>query len=114
MTHRQYNRFRKWDGATQPAYNAGVMDGMDIFYRGEDRPPDPDLGYDAPFDLSFQWRKRGRIEQMLRNHEIARERGRVDGWDQAKEQQEKADRDDWIEGLVEDGLAKFEALLRAA
>ena len=112
MTQRQYKRLRKWDKATRPAYDAGVLDGMDMYFRGEDRPPDPDEGYNAPFDLRFCWTHNARVEQMLHNHEIARERGRYDGWEQAQEMREKADREDWIEAQVLDGLAKFEGLLR--
>ena len=112
MTARQYNRLRKWDLATQPAYNAGVMDGMDAGFCDLPRPCDPDEGYDAPFDLNFYWRPRRRYEQQILNHNLARQRGRVDGWDMAKQQMREAEEEEALLTEVEDGLQQIEAFLR--
>ena len=112
MTAAQYRRMRKWDLTTQPAYNAGVMDGMDLRFCGNPRPADPDAGYDAPFDLNFYLHPRKRYEQQILNHNLARERGRVDGWDMAEKQVEEVEREESIIGEVEDGIAKLEDFLK--
>lgn len=114
MTQGQYRRLRKWDLVTQPAYNAGVMDGMDARFCGCPRPVDPDEGHKAPFDLRFFFHPRKRYEQQVLNHTIARERGRVDGWDMADDQVRQADEEEALLTEVEDGLQKFEAFLRQA
>ena len=112
MTARQYKRLRQWDRATQPAYNAGFLDGQEWYSIGYDRPPDPDLDHGPPFDLHFYIRRSKRLLQMLDNHERARERGRVDGWDAAQERHQALEQEDWIEAQVEQGLEQIGTYLK--
>jgi hypothetical protein len=111
MTARQYRRLRRWELKTAGAYNAGCIEGMDAYYLGYARPEDPDLGFDAPFDLNFHIWPNDRLEQYYRNCQFARMRGAVDGFDQAAEQVKDADAEDRIAGEVEDGIAKLERML---
>ena len=110
MTAREFKRQRKWDQKVQPAYQAGVMDGMDSAFTGEPRPQE----ILSDLDTTFYFRRYLRRAQAVSNAAIARNRGKVDGYDMALEQMQKADDDDWIESQVLQGMAQIENYLRQA
>ena len=98
MTHRQYQRHRKWDRKTVNAYYAGIVEGTDMFHMDQEPTPPEDLR----FDVRFLLRTSRRLEQYIVNCNVARCRGRWDGWEQARE---KAENDEWVER----GLRQLEA-----
>lgn len=111
MTARNWKRLRKWDVRVEPAYRAGVMDGMDMAYIGEPRPQE----IISDLDTTFYFRRYLRHAQEVSNAMIARNRGRVDGYDLAMAEMKKADDDDFIERQVEQGMAEItQFLLRQA
>ena len=93
MTHKEFKRQRKWDQKVEPAYNAGLMDGMDMAFCGEPRPHE----ILSDIDTTFYFRRYLRRAQEVSNAAIARNRGKVDGYDMAMEQIQKADDEDYIE-----------------
>ena len=110
MTARAYKRLRKWDRKVHASYSAGVMDGMDAFHEGRERPD----ALTGEFDTKVYLRQRMRYAQWILNASIARSRGRYDGWEIAARETQKAQDEDWIATQVVDGIAKFERFLEAA
>ena len=110
MTAHQFKRLRKWDRKVHASYSAGVMDGIDAFHEGRERPE----ALTGDYDTKVYLRQRMRFAQHIVNSTIARSRGRYDGWEIAARETQKAQDEEWITTQVVDGIAKFESLLRAA
>lgn len=108
MTWGQHRRLQKWERRVQPAYEAGVMDGMDCAFLGEPRPFEPS----SELITTIYLRPYLRRAQAVSNAAVARMRGRYDGFELAAEQIRKADDEDFIDCQVAEGMAQIESYLR--